>query len=135
MKESQSKKDSKLAARHIKLTFFLNTETRGHSFNFSPRTMLFNHLTFVLFLFPILSLCQNQYSFNLKNDGRIAYVFDVLGYNPNISLSRNSIVVFNVTAEYHPLWIKTIQGTGINNNNIEYIVYILYILYILSSFE
>ena len=39
----------------------------------------------------------------------------VAGINPNIKVSKGDVLIFDLDAEGHPFWIKTVMGTGQGN--------------------
>ena len=39
----------------------------------------------------------------------------VAGINPDIKVSKGDVLIFELDAEGHPFWIKTVMGTGRGN--------------------
>ena len=59
-------------------------------------------------------------NYEVTNSGATAYVFNDSGFtnesNPNLTLTRGETYTFTVNSPGHPFIIKSIQGTGTNND-------------------
>ncbi len=56
------------------------------------------------------------YNYFVTNNGNLSYQFSgISDINPSLTFQRGDTVVFNVVAEGHPLWIKTVAVTGTDN--------------------
>ena len=67
-------------------------------------------------------LPAQQYTFDVNNNGSGTYNISgndrdgrVLGENSTIVVTKGDTITIDINASGHPLWIKTVQGTGTGN--------------------
>lgn len=60
---------------------------------------------------------NNDYVMTLvtAQDGKYIFTGDIEGENPTLELVRGESYIFEIKAEGHPFWIKTVSSRGLDN--------------------
>lgn len=88
----------------------LNDDTRSPA----KRGALISGLALLWLLAQPVSVGAATNIFSVVNSGVSAYLINGAS-NPNLKLVRGFTYTFNISAPFHPFWIKSVQGNGTAN--------------------